>query len=359
VYNTAELSFLSSSTKGGFMPTWIDFRALRSKLDFEQVLRHYGVEVRRKGKQHLGYCPLPNHNGKKNSPSFSANLEKGIFQCFGCGAKGNLLEFAVLMEKADPKDGAALHEVAVELQKRFCPEIGDATAKTEKAATKQPEKIEPKRELPVVVNASLDFELKGLDAGHPYLLGRGFTPETIKHFGLGFCSRGYLKNRVVIPLHDASGTFVGYAGRVVDDSLITKDNPRYKFPGERERDGRLYQFRKTLFVYYGFWVRAPVDDLPVVEGFPSVWWLVQNGLPDVVSTMGSDCSERQAELIVSLVKPKGRVWIVPDGDKAGERYAQTLLSLISPHRFVRWVKMADGKQPTDLSAEQLRAYFKP
>jgi hypothetical protein len=29
--------------------------------------------------------------------------------------------------------------------------------------------------------------------------------------------------------------------------------------------------------------------------------------------MGADCSEMQAELIVSLVKPNGRVWIVPDG----------------------------------------------
>ena len=41
------------------MKTWIDFKALRAKLDFEQVLRHYGVEVKRKGNQHQGFCPLP------------------------------------------------------------------------------------------------------------------------------------------------------------------------------------------------------------------------------------------------------------------------------------------------------------
>ena len=140
------------------MKTWIDFKALRAKLDFEQVLRHYGVEVKRKGNQHHGYCPLPNHNGKKNSPSFSANLEKGIFQCFGCGAKGNVLEFAALMEKADPKDGTALHKVAAELQKRFCPEIGDvASAETKKAGAKKPEKNEPKDDLPVVINRAAWF----------------------------------------------------------------------------------------------------------------------------------------------------------------------------------------------------------
>src|ERR1035438_5596585 len=130
---------------------WIDFKALRAQLDFAAVLEHYGVLVKRKGNQHHGYCPLPNHNGKKNSPSFSANLDKGIFQCFGCGAKGNVLDFAAMMEKADPKDGAALHNVAAELQKRFCLEIGDASTETKKVVAKKPEKTEPKNDLPVVI----------------------------------------------------------------------------------------------------------------------------------------------------------------------------------------------------------------
>src|SRR2546430_12743757 len=110
------------------MATWINFQELRAKLDFEQVLRHYGIEVKRKGNQHQGFCPLPNHNGKRSSPSFSANLERGIFQCFGCGAKGNALEFAALMEGISLGDGVALRKVALKLQERFCP-----TAETPKA----------------------------------------------------------------------------------------------------------------------------------------------------------------------------------------------------------------------------------
>ena len=337
------------------MSAWIDFKELRQKLDFEQVLRHYGIEVKRKGNQHQGFCPLPNHNGKKNSPSFSANLERGIFQCFGCGAKGNLLEFAALMENVDPKDGAAFRKVAVELQKQFCPELGAASPARKKTAEK-PVKPEPK-ELPAVVNAPLDFELKGLDRKHPYLLNRGFSQDTIDHFGLGFCSRGLLKERVAIPLHDHDGKLIGYAGRVVDDAAITDENPRYRFPGKRERDGKLFEFRKTLFLYNGFRFKAPVDDLIVVEGFASVWWLCQNGMPHAVATMGADCSERQAELIASLVKPTGRVWLMPDGNEAGKRCAQSLLSQVSPHRFARWVKLDEDKQPTDLLAEQLKTSF--
>lgn len=33
--------------------------------------------------------------------------------------------------------------------------------------------------------------------------------------------------------------------------------------------------------------------------------------------------------------------------------AEGALKLLAPHRFVRWVKIEEGKQPTDLSAEEL------
>jgi DNA primase len=329
------------------MRAWVDFKGLRARLSFEALLQKYGVEVKRKGNQHHGYCPLPNHNGKRNSPSFSADLERGIFQCFGCGAKGNLLDFAALMQKADPKDGDALREVALELQKRF---FGVEPAAPKE---KRPE-MKPKSEAPAVINALLDFELKGLNIAHPYLSGRGFKLETVVHFGLGFCSRGMLKDRIAIPLHDAAGKLVGFAGRVIDDGAITEDKPRYRFPGARERDGKIFEFRKTLFLYNGFRFKNPLDDLIVVEGFTSVWWLTQNQIPNVVATMGADCSDEQARLIVSVVKPNGRVGIISDGDPAGERFALSVLTKVSPHRFVRWVKCDEGKQPTDLSGEQLK-----
>src|SRR5438093_11163709 len=167
-------SFLQPQTnhqeRSVYMATWIDFKKLRQSLSFEAVLRHYGVELKIRDKQHHGFCPLPNHKGKRNSPSFSANLEKGIFQCFGCGAKGNVLEFAAMMENVDPKNGTELHKVAVKLQERFCP--ANAQSAPSPASPKQPTP-EPARELPVVANAPLDFQLKGLDENHPYLRGRG------------------------------------------------------------------------------------------------------------------------------------------------------------------------------------------
>jgi DNA primase len=337
--------------------TWVNFKELRKRLDFEAVFRHYNVDVKRKGAQLHGFCPLPSHKGVRNSPSFSANRERGIFKCFGCGAAGNVLEFAALMEGVDLEDGAAFRKVALELQKLFCPELGSAAKGDRKPTQRKEADTIGEKDLPVVVNPPLDFKLKELDYNHPYLRGRGFTRETIDEFGLGFCSRGYLKDRVAIPLHDREGRLVGYAGRVVDDDTITEDNPRYRLPSKRKRAGKIIEFKKTLFLYNGYRIHGPVDNLVVTEGFTAIWWLHQHAHPHSVAAMGSDFSERQAELVVSLVKPAGRVWVLPDGDDAGRRFAQSVLLQLSPHRFVRWIKIAEGSQATDLSEEQLKSCF--
>lgn len=334
------------------MTAWVDFKVLRHSLSFEQVLNHYKVEIKRKGDQHQGFCPLPTHKGSGKSPSFSANLKRGIFQCFGCGARGNLLEFAALMEGVDLRNGKEFRAVMVRLQEVFG--AGQNITPPSKVS-REPEKADA--DVPVVVNGPLDFELKGLDPGHPYLLERGFTRATIEHFGVGFAMRGLFKGRIAIPLHDQDGRLIGYAGRVADDRTISEANPRYRFPSKRERNGTVHEFRKTQFVYNAFRFAGGVDDIIVVEGFTSTWWLHQCGLPHAVATMGSDCSEKQAELIASLVKPSGRVWLMPDGDEAGARCASSFLLKLSAHRFVRWVKLQNGDQPTSLSADQLKKGF--
>ena len=330
------------------MTIWIDFKELRKGLDFAEVLRHYKVELKLKGDQHHGFCPLPLHEGRRNSASFSANVKKAIWQCFGCGQKGNVLDFAVLMEKANPDSGEEVRKVALKLQEQF---LGKAPA------TELPERRKKVEDAKTCINAPLDFELKGLDARHPYLQKRGFTAETIERFGLGFCSRGFLKDRIAIPLHDGGGRLIGYAGRAVDDSTVSEDNPKYRFPGKRERNWIIYEFHKSAFLYNGHRLPLPLNDLIVVEGFPGVWWLFQSGIENSVGLMGASCSEEQADAIVSLVAPAGRVWVFTDGDDAGVRCAESILIHVAPHRFTRWVKMKPGGQPTDFSPSALKECF--
>jgi DNA primase len=82
--------------------------------------------------------------------------------------------------------------------------------------------------------------------------------------------------------------------------------------------------------------------------------LTQAGITNVVALMGASCSETQADLLRDLVPDGGSIWLFPDGDKAGERMAEQTLAMLAPYRFVRWVKLKEGEQPTDLPTEGLQ-----
>lgn len=345
------------------MPTkWINYRELKDRLPFDEVLAHYGVDLNLKnsGQQHTGFCPLPGHQGQKKSPSFSANLKAKIFQCFGCGAKGNLLEFAALMQGLDPGKTDEFRTAALALAEAFPEKLTVPATKSAPPPAPKPRKdnppeiaIESEVDQSVLVNPPLDFELKQLDPQHPYLMDRGFSKETVTHFGLGYCAKGLMGGRVAIPLHNTEGELIGYAGRLVDDGATNAVTPKYKLPGSREKGGTRIDFQKSRFLYNRHHIRGPIDDLMVVEGFPSVWWLWQQGFQHVVGLMGASCSDDQAAIIVEMVVPAGRVWLLPDGDKGGERCALDALGKIAPHRLCRWLRLPQGRQPTDLAKAEL------
>ena len=77
------------------MAPWIDFQKIKREADFAKVLRHYGFEFP-DGRNQLK-LPCPFH--EEGRSSLSVNLEGKVFHCFGCGAKGNLVEFLQRMEK--------------------------------------------------------------------------------------------------------------------------------------------------------------------------------------------------------------------------------------------------------------------
>src|SRR5579875_1599754 len=59
------------------MSNWLDFRLIKREADLESVLRHYGVELRRSGKdQYRGRCPI--HRGEGRD-AFHANTARKSF----------------------------------------------------------------------------------------------------------------------------------------------------------------------------------------------------------------------------------------------------------------------------------------
>lgn len=348
---------------------WIDFKELRQTLDFREVLHAYGVELKEKSDEQLaGFCPLPDHGGNKKSESFSVNVARNIFNCFGCGKSGNILEFAMLMEGRDLEDGKAFREIARMLQERASPGSVDAANRNQRSREAQndlsaepdsdssaEQAEEAETEAHEVINAPLDFELKNLDANHEYLRERGFLTNTVEHFGAGYCARGLMKGRIAIPVHNPEAELVGYAGRLVDDSEISSENPKYRFPGKREHGGQVHQFRKSELLYCSpeIWKGPPLAGAILVEGFTDVWWLWQNGFENVFGLMGSVCSRRQGELVGLYTHPAALITIITDGDDAGRRCALSILENLSTLRACRWITLEEGCDPTDYTESEL------
>lgn len=70
---------------------------LKMDLTFEEVLEHYAVKSRRGSTYITISCPNPAHDDKK--PSCVIWPRFGRFRCYGCGAKGDVLELVRLLEE--------------------------------------------------------------------------------------------------------------------------------------------------------------------------------------------------------------------------------------------------------------------
>ena len=174
------------------MGEWVSFREIKRRITLEQVLRAYAVTwLRRSGvNQYRGRCPIHRGEGKE---AFHANLTRGVFHCFACGAGGNVLDFVTAME------GSSLREAALRLQ--ACIGDGSVVAGAAVAAWAERKLVTKKR----IVNPPLDFALQ-LDGRHVYLQQRGISSTTADHFGVGyFRGRGLMSGRIAIPICDDVG----------------------------------------------------------------------------------------------------------------------------------------------------------
>ena len=319
------------------MKRWINFDTLRKQLNFEEVLKGYNVHLKKKehSDQHVGDCPLPTHEGRQGR-CFSANFTKGLWQCFGCKQSGNVLDFAVLMEGKNKKNGAEVRETAMSLQERFLdpslpPERPERTAPERPRTTASPTST--------IINRPLDFALKTLEREHPYFGEHKISAETIARFGLGFCKRGSLAGRIAIPLEDDQAQLIGYTGLVLDETQVSEQMPKYQYPGNRDIDGVAHVFDRNKFLYNGFRVSKSVKDLIVVLEPHVVWALWQAGFANVVSLMGYECSHDQVTFVNLLTQDSGRVWLLTDESAESETCARDLLYQVALSRSCRWVRV--------------------
>jgi DNA primase len=86
----------------------MQIQEIKSRLSITAVLAHYGLHP---DKNHLIACPF--HDDK--SPSLKIYAETNTFNCFGCGATGDAIEFCALKEGDKHKGLLKAAELAGEL----------------------------------------------------------------------------------------------------------------------------------------------------------------------------------------------------------------------------------------------------
>lgn len=81
---------------------------INERLDIIKIISEYTDLERRGTFNFIGLCPF--HYEK--TPSFTAHILRGKYKCFGCGAKGDTLDF--LMSKRNLNLDEALIVIALE-----------------------------------------------------------------------------------------------------------------------------------------------------------------------------------------------------------------------------------------------------
>jgi DNA primase len=290
------------------------------------------VRLRRSGKNFTGFCPF---HANVHTPSFAVFPESGTWRCFGaCNEGGDIFRFVMKKEGCDFPEALRLlaARAGVELRPRT-PE--DVRAEEEHARL---------RTLLELAATFFRSTLLGTPEGAKvleYLHHRGLTDSTLETFGVGlapagwehgaafFRSKGYtdaelaeaglavekdsggvhdrFRNRITIPIRDATGKMCGFGARIVDPNDIPKflNSPQTAL---FDKGRLLYGLDRA-----GRAIRA-ASEAVIVEGYMDVMAAHQAGFENVVSPMGTALTEAQLRQLKRYAK---RIVMALDPDSAG------------------------------------------
>ena len=316
---------------------FVGFETLKRTVSMVQILDRYGLKERlhRNGDSLSGVCPI---HGGHNQTQFRVSVSKNCWICFGdCNAGGSIIDFVSRKEGIGIRDAALLIQAWFSVRADAAPQ---ATQPVERARGRVVQRSsDPDR------NPPLKFSLQNLDRTHPYLSLRGLAVESIRTFGVGYCRNGMLAGWVAIPIHDATGQLVAYAGRWPGEPK--NGEPKYRLPRGFKKSLELFNLHRAVKED----ARLP---LIVVEGFFGCMTVWQAGHRRVVSLMGSMLSDAQEQLIERTVGPGGRVILLFDEDEAGRKGSREAQGRLEKLLEVRPVSLGSaGSQPDGLSPEQL------
>ncbi|MBP5318338.1 MAG: DNA primase [Paludibacteraceae bacterium] len=347
----------------------------------EEVVGDY-VALKRRGANLLGLCPF--HNEK--TPSFTVSPARNNCHCFGCRKGGGPVNFIMEIEKVSYPEAIRL------LAKRYNIEV------KETVSSAQDREAESEREAMFSANEYANKYFQDILWNHPegkavglsYFRSRGFSDETIKAFGLGFCldsfdhfskkavadgfrkemllatglstqsQRGTLidrfRGRAIFPVYTRTGKTVAFGGRV-----LVKDDKTAKYVNSPESD--IYSKSHELYGLYQAYRTMRIESkCYLVEGYADVISVYQAGVKNVVASSGTALTDGQVNLIRQVIGPNGKVTLLYDGDSAGVhatlRAMDMLLAAAMDVKVVLW---PEGEDPDSFAqshnADEFVAYL--
>ncbi len=330
---------------------------IRARNDIVELIGTY-VNLKRAGSNFSGLCPY--HSEK--SPSFTVFPATQSFYCFGCGAGGDAITFAMRSENLDypgaveflaKRAGITIQRDEQEEQgvsRSRVYEMNLAAAKyfrsclfDEKLGAVGMDYLVKKRRLsPIIIKRfGLGFAPNGFGGLTDHMKKLGFTEEELI---VGFlCGKSqktgraydYFRNRVIFPIINTSGDVIGFGGRVMDDSkpkyLNSSDTPGFKKS-------------KNLFAL-NYAKNHCSERLILCEGYMDVIACHAAGFENAVATLGTALTQEQARLMVKHTK---EVIIAYDSDEAGQNATRKAIRLLSEVGLeVKVLKMEGAKDPDE------------
>lgn len=147
-----------------------------------------------------------------------------------------------------------------------------------------------------------------------------------------------MSGRIVIPISNAQGGTVAYAGRSPDGTP-----PKYKLPAGFQKSLEVFNLHRAAATG-STWVI-------VVEGYFDCLRVHQGGFPWVVALMGSSLSTDQGS---ALLHRFDSVVLMLDGDAAGRTATRSITAALLGRCRVSVVRVPDQTQPDQLSLAAVR-----
>lgn len=197
-----------------------------------------------------------------------------------------------------------------------------------------------------------------------YLLGRGFTAETIMAWGLRDDPR---QQRAVIPVRDRQGVLWGittrqYGSRCVCGVEFKSWGGARECPnpncGRRKPPKFLHTagMHKELILFGEHLLDPAFDRCYLFEGHFDTIMLWQRGYRNCLAMMGSSISKEQVKKLLDWFQ---MVTVIPDDDPAGHDMGRSVLRTLDRRICAVEKYPGGGKDPDELSPAELDALLGP